>query len=589
MPTSLKSMYIVIFIKKEGYSMKKAQSAGSAATLVILIAGLILLYILFLPSEQRQELLGDEYIYPSSGTETTAETPEQTIASLVDETILSESPGRIYYLKESEYEHSLSAVNLYTLTESQVLLSAESLYVKNGIFDQLSRNITLNINDPDYTDNVLLTFSAEGTGRLTIKLNGVVVFDNEVSGTVNPIDLSDYYLTDVNTLEFSVSDVGYRFWTTNECQITNIQVSGDVTDISQQTSKTTFTVSDTEKFNLERARLYFYPDCNPREVGSLRINVNNQMVYDSIPDCQQINVVEFSPTALSAGDNYLLFKAEKGKYLIYSIAVKTELAEQEFPVYYFDIDEDAFIASTDVDRSAFEQDYECGDSDNYCPDGCGEDNDPDCCFESRNMYWCDVQPSSTEFRCTEISEADTSICSYCASGYEDKNGYAPSECDGLCGDDHDGYCAEGCSKYYDRDCCFDEDEDNFWCDHVPQYGLENTCETSLSEDECKDCEYESQGQSYTDFCPSEAGTKTIDIYEFYPGYETWIVFTFVDEDETKTANVYVNGHKFYLDTKSMTYERQVTDYIEPGSNAVKIEPTRSLEIRKLEVIVKKAE
>jgi hypothetical protein len=39
----------------------------------------------------------------------------------------------------------------------------------------------------------------------------------------------------------------------------------------------------------------------------------------------------------------------------------------------------------------------------------------------------------------------------------------------------------------------------------------------------------------------------------------------------------------------MTYERQVTEYIEPGSNAVKIEPTRSLEIRKLEVIVKKAE
>ncbi len=67
------------------------------------------------------------------------------------------------------------------------------------------------------------------------------------------------------------------------------------------------------------------------------------------------------------------------------------------------------------------------------------------------------------------------------------------------------------------------------------------------------------------------------------------MFTFVDAEETKTANAYVNGHKFYLDTKSIEYERQITDYIEPDSNAVKIEPTRSLEIRKLEVIVKKAE
>ncbi len=572
---------------------KKAQSAGSAGTLVVLIAGLILLYILFLPSAERQALLGDEYTYPSSSTETTSSvtTPQQAAEALAEETILSESPGRIYYLKESSYEHSLSAVNLYTTTNAQALFSQESLYTKNGIFDELPRNLTFYLDDPDYTDNVLLSFNVKSSqGRLAIKLNGNLIFDSEIAeGSAQPMDLSAYKLSDVNTLEFSVSDVGYKFWTTNEYDLNTIQITGDVTDISQQTSKTTFTVSDTEKFNLERARLYFYPDCNPREVGPLKINVNNNMVYNSVPDCQQINVVEFSPTALSAGDNYLLFKTEKGKYLIYSISVKTELSEQEYPVYYFDIDEDAFITEKEVERSAFTKTYECGEADDYCPDNCGEDNDPDCCFESRNMYWCDVEPSPSEFRCTEISEADTSICNYCPSGYEDERGYAPNECDGLCGDDHDGYCAEGCSKYYDRDCCFEEDEDNFWCDNVPKYGLENVCETSLSEDECDDCEYESRGQDYGDFCPSQATETTTDIYEFYPGYDVWIVFTFVDAAETKTANVYVNGHKFYLDTKSIAYDRQITDYIEPGSNAIKIEPTRSLEIRKLEVVVKKAD
>ncbi len=577
---------------------KKAQSASSAGTLVVLIAGLILLYILFLPSAERSALLNnEEYTYPTGTSETSTETgkisPEEAVAALAETTVLSESPGRIYYLQESSYEHELSAVNLFTTTEAQVLFSQDSLYIKNGIFDELPRNLTFYLDDPDYTDNVLMSFNVEDAqGRLNIKLNGVVIFDQELSaGAVEPLDLSKYHLSDVNILEFSVSEVGYQFWTTNEYQLNTIQITGDITDVSQQVSKTTFTVSDTEKFNLERARLYFYPDCSPRDVGPLMVSVNGDAIYDSIPDCQQINVIEFSDSLLSAGDNYLLFKAEEGKYLIYSISVKTELAEQEYPVYYFDLDEDAFITSKEVDRSAFTTSYDCGDNDGYCPSGCGEDNDPDCCFESRNKYWCDVEPSNADMRCAEISEADTSTCSYCPSGYEDENGYAPEECEELCGDDHDNECLDGCSTYYDRDCCYEKDEDNFWCDEVPSYGLENVCETSLSEDECEQCpsQYESKGQEYSDFCPSTGSSIIAEVYEFFPGYDVWIVFTFVDDNERKTANVYVNGHKFYLDTESLTYERQITDYIEPGSNSIKIEPTRNIEIRKMEVLAKQSE
>ncbi|MEK6920344.1 MAG: hypothetical protein AABX82_00560 [Nanoarchaeota archaeon] len=578
------------------YSKRKAQSASSAATLVVLIAGFILLYILFLPAEDREALLQDEYTYPSSydsdsgssGTGSTAD-PQETVISLLGEPLLSESPGRVYYLQESSYEHELSAVNLYTSTESAVLFSPDSLYVKNGIFDQLFRNLTFTLDDPDYTDNVLFSFNVQsGQGRLIVKLNGNLLLDQELfEGFVEPLELPSSMLSDVNILEFMVSPVGYKFWTTNEFQLDTLQITGDVTDVSQQMSKTTFTVSDTEKFNLERAKLYFYPDCNPREVGALKITVNNDLIYSSIPDCQQINVVEFSQTALSAGDNYLLFKAEKGEYLIYSISVNTELSDQEFPTYYFDVDEDAFIYSEEFDRERFTVSYECGETDNYCPDGCNEDDDPDCCFEGRNKYWCDIAPGDADVRCAEISEADTSKCSTCVSGYEDENGYAPEECEEQCGDDHDGDCPEGCSTYYDKDCCFDEDEDNFWCDEVPQYGLSNVCETSLSEDECDHCptDYESQGQSFSEFCPSAGTSDVTEVYEFFPDYDAWIQFTFVDDVEKKTADVYVNGHKFYLDTYEIDYERQITDYIEPGTNSIKIEPTRTLEIRKMEVVV----
>ncbi len=569
---------------------RKAQSASSAATLIVLIAGFILLYILFLPAEQRAALLQDEYTSSGSSSDSTpysTGTQQATVQALVGESLLSESPGRVYYLKESSYEHDLSPVNLYTTTEAQVIFTQDSLYIKNGIFDQLFRNISFSLVDPDYTDNVLLSFNvASAQGRLQIKLNSQIIYDAASQASV-VISLPDDLLSDVNTLEFMVTDVGYRFWTTNAYQLDTIQVTGDVTDISQQVSKTTFSISDTEKFNLDRARLYFYPDCSPRDVGALKITMNNAQIYSSIPDCQQINVVEFSPSVLSAGDNYILFKAEKGEYLIYSISVKTELKEQEFPTYYFDIDDAAFIYSEDVDREVYTADYECGDTDSYCPDDCSEDSDPDCCFEGRNKYWCDIMPSNTEDRCTEISEADISRCSLCAAGYEDQRGYAPDECEEQCGDDHDGECPDGCSTYYDKDCCFAEDEDNFWCDQVPQYGIDNVCETSLSEDECDDCpsDYTSDTNSFTESCPTEGADTLAEVYEFFPGYAVWIVFTFVDDTERKTGDVYVNGHRFYLDTYGSTYEREITEYVEPGSNAIKIEPTRTLEIRKLEVIV----
>lgn len=577
--------------------LKKAQSASSAATLIVLIAGMILLYLLFLPSEEREALLQDKYVYPEGGEaeeeeKAVEETAEDILHGLIAEPLLSESPGQLYYLKESSYEHELSAVNLYTLTEAEVLDSLDSLYVKNGLFDQLFRNWTFYLDDPDNTDNVLLSFNVEDAqGRLQILFNGEQLFDTELSeGSPAPLELSTALLSDVNVLEFRVSDVGYRFWTTNEYQLEHLQVTGDVTDVSQQISKTTFTISDTEKYNLETAKLTFYPDCSPREVGVLKIMVNNDIIYSSIPDCQQFNVVSFSPTTLSAGDNYLIFKAEKGTYMIYNIAVETELAEQEYPTYYFDVPDDAFLYSEEVDRSAFTKEYLCGDADGVCSSGCSEDDDPDCCFEGRNQYWCDTQPADTELRCTEISEVDLSKCSSCATGYEDERGYAPEECEEQCGDDHDGVCPDGCSKYYDKDCCSAEDEDNFWCDEVPSYGIENVCETSLSEEECEQCPsgYKGKGVRVEDLCPAET-SELVEVYEWYPGYEVYVVFTFVDDEERKTADVYVNGHKFSLDTYEGEYVRQITDYIEPGTNSLKIEPGRTIEIRKVEVVVKETD
>ncbi len=564
---------------------KKGQTASGAATLVALVAGMLILYILFLPADVRQDLLGETGSISTSGGSSGSTDYGDVV--IYNETIMEESPGRIDYLKFSEYEHQLSAVNLYTVTEAETLFSEESLYIKNGIFDKLFRNLTFTIDDLENTENILLSFNLErAKGRLSIYLNGEKIFDNEVTGIMDPLDLSDRNLEYENLLTFEVSDVGFAFWTTNEYQLTGIKITGDVTDISEQSSKNTFTVTDTEKFNIESVKMKFFPDCTPRGVGALKIYVNNENIYSSIPDCGQINIVEFSPSVISAGDNSVIFKTDEGTYLIYQIMVETELKEQTYPVYYFDLTETLFYFSEEYKHEQFLIERECGDVDDYCPVGCDEDLDIDCCFEGSNNYWCDIEPDDEDDRCASVTEADTSKCDRCVSGYEDDNGYAPEECEDRCGDDHDDYCPSGCSEYYDRDCCFEKDEDNFWCNDVPIYGLENVCETSLNENECDDCPstYYSNGRSYSSECPSTGSDSYDEVMKVKPGYEVVLYLYFADDTEHKAAHVYINGHKSYVDTYSDDYMRTITDYVEEGSNSIKIEPDlTTLDIRKLVV------
>ncbi|MBT4823736.1 hypothetical protein HN695_06785 [Candidatus Woesearchaeota archaeon] len=553
---------------------KRAQSAAGAAGLIALIAVFIVLYLLLMPPQERAELLGESPSSPtySSGGKAASVTEPFTIKK----TQLSTSPGRIEYLKVKSYEHPLPSVNLYTTTNANVLTKEESLYTKNGVFDYSSRNITFNVEDIEYTNNILLSANTQkASGNLRIFFNENLIYE----GVANPfpaIEIKQNQLKPVNTILFEVSPVGWRFWTTNEYLLTDLKITADITDASEQASKTSFLVTDTEKFNLEEVELRFFPDCDPNSVGKLRVYINNENIFSAIPDCTQLNLIPISPDLISAGTNYVSFKTDKGYYSIYQIKVDTELKKQTYPVYYFEVDERLFIGEKEDD------DENCGEVDGVCPAGCDEDLDRDCCFQENNMYWCDVVPNEEGDRCVAVTNAD--ICDRCDSGYEDQYNDAPEACEGLCGDDGDNECPGGCEIYYDEDCCYDDNEGNYWCNDVPVYGVNNVCKHSLSQSQCDDCPsgYKSETGSYNCDADEEWDIKTL-----RPDFEVELVFKFLGDSERKAAHVYVNGHKFYLDTYKDEYTRVVSNFMEAGSNAVKIEPdVSSIDIIKLSVEVK---
>jgi len=317
---------------------KKAQgtNAASATGFIALVVGLIILYVIFLPPEERAELLGENK---------TVEEEDEGISEGEEESILLlEYPGRLDYLKEKEYEHDISPFYLYKTINAQELDTINPFIIRHGLFDEAKKEAPFRISDLKNTENVLLSFTAkQHKGILTIKLNNVNIFESEITtSNPKPITLKKDYLEGNNILEFSVSGTGIRFWSTNVYSLDDIKIVGDVADISKQESKNIFFISENEKLNLERAKLRFLPQCKPEDAGKLDVLINYQEVFSGIPDCGGINVYSFSTNVLHKGDNNIVFKTDKGSYLIEQIKVQTSLRELTYPTYYFEVNETAF-------------------------------------------------------------------------------------------------------------------------------------------------------------------------------------------------------------------------------------------------------
>jgi len=550
---------------------KRAQ-AGPAAGLISLIAVFLLLYILLIPPDLRDELLNDG---KGSGKDPNGESP--TLIKF-NHTILNVNPGRIDFLKFREYEHSLPSVNLFTTTSANQIDIGDSIYVKNGIFDKKDSNLTFRLDDPENIKNAMIALklnpNRNNQGRLTIKLNGKQIYNKEAGSVPAPIAVTN--LEKNNVLAFDVTGVGWKFWTTNEYEADDIQLFFDLVDTSTQKSKNTFMITDAEKFNLESVTLKFFPDCNPREVGKLSAMVNRELIYSAVPDCGQLNIVEISTSTLEAGLNRVEFESARGQYLIDQILVKTDLKSMTYPVYYFDMPDALFSQKVDDD-----EDEVCGDIDGICPKDCDSDLDKDCCFEKTSNYWCDYQPNNQDDRCRAIRNDNE--CTLCPSGYEDRYGDPPEECEDKCGDDTDNDCPTGCSRFYDEDCCFEDDEDNFWCEDVPKFGLA-TCKDAITVDECEGCSagWESDESDFR--CPTT--TTSDDEAILKSRFDVELILKFADDQDKKAGKIFINGYQFHFQTYDDEYKRNINRYVEDSTNSIKVEPDQTvLDIRQLVVEV----
>jgi len=324
--------------------MKKGQGGINAAILVALITALIIIYILFLPTEDRKDLLEEESDYSgSSGSK------EKVISLLAENVGRLDAVGRVM-------DKDIPNVNIFEKTDSKVLDTINPISVRNGWFDKRMKIVKFDVNDLENTDNVVLSFSApKRKGILSIKLNEELIYEFDINKlNMAPIKLKKSLLKESNDLEFSVSGVGGKFWSTNEYALDNVKLIGDITDLSRQESQNVFTLTDTEYKNLEKAEIKFIPYCSSTaKVGVLDVLVNNRNIFSTVPVCNDRYKQEVPLSALNAGQNKVIFKTNKGSYSVEQIGL--DFKEKDVPeaVYYFEVNSTTFEDIEDDEYDAF--------------------------------------------------------------------------------------------------------------------------------------------------------------------------------------------------------------------------------------------
>jgi hypothetical protein len=309
--------------------MKKAQSGMNAAMLVAILAALIVIYIIFLPSDDRLDLVGEN---DTLGTSSSSD--EEVL--LEDNEIIMEVMG------DNEIDHIVFFIKNTIFYIYRVFFSDYRCFCTCIQIDRRQVMINFKLSDPDNTGDMLISFDAKKSkGNLILIMNNYEIYNNEITKVnIDPIKVPKDYLAKSNDLRVEVSGVGIAFWSTNEYLLENFKVTADVTDTSTQEGEISFIVPSSESRNIEKAEIRFVPECQPNKVGLLDILINNHVIYSSVPDCGIPRPLDFSPVHIITGENKLVFRTEKGRYLIDQIKITTELKETPSYTYFFEIDND---------------------------------------------------------------------------------------------------------------------------------------------------------------------------------------------------------------------------------------------------------
>jgi len=314
--------------------LSKKRGAAAASTIGVLIL-LFIFYILFLPPDAREELLeGDGTTLSSNG------------EAIAQEVLLQESIGRLAPQGQTTFDHHIPNLFLAESRNAEVLAQENPFTIHKGLFSEAQHTFTFTLNNLKHTENVLLSYQTlKRGGTLHIVLNGQQLFEGKITRqSPPPLRLPKSLLGETNTITFFVSGGWMEH---KEYAITNIQVIGDITDVSKQEATNTFKVSQLEYDNLENSWLDFYPLCEQADVGIMTLTLNGHIIYSAVPACESANRQELYKEDLRFGRNTLVFRIEEGSFRIEQIRVRNTVKPVKNYIDFFSVSPTLYTALLD--------------------------------------------------------------------------------------------------------------------------------------------------------------------------------------------------------------------------------------------------
>lgn len=310
---------------------RRGQSASQAAVTIVIITLLLILYILFLSPEDRARLLDDDDL-PGQG------------AIPGSRLVFRQAIGFIAPVDDAPARNALPAVQLFSTLNTRELQRIASASVRHSSFGEQPFSIGFSI-PPNGTEQVLLSFNVrEARGQLNIHLNGDLIHSAEHSvGSPAPITLPIAYLRrGANNITFTTGSPGLRFWSANRYELSNLLIAAEVRDASTSRAQQHFALERADLASLERAELEAYATC--QRPGTLRVSLNDQVVYAGLPECEALMRFDLPSTLLRHGDNVISYRLDSGAVTLERLGVVLHTADTPRRASFFTIEEPLYDA-----------------------------------------------------------------------------------------------------------------------------------------------------------------------------------------------------------------------------------------------------
>lgn len=350
--------------------MKRGQSSGgSIATLILIIGGAFLVYLMLLPAEDRNQLTGFENNESSHtnclddclntyddckydcDTSSCRENCLEDYRNCRDDcdfketnifrNLLSESPGVVFPFERNTTKQDFDSVRLFSSSKTENIFLASRITVSKSLFKNDYKSFIFDLSDLDNVEKLSLFFNViSSNGNLMIQLNGKEIYNGIVSSSNLPIELPKSYLKEHNLLELSTS--GYAIGSSSY-DIKDLQIIKKFKVENKKESRY-FVLSSTEKNNIQKATFRYFVNCmSLSKEGILKISLNNKLVsmYMVVCDAGEIDT-EVDSSYFVSGRNTLTFEIDEGDYIIEDLQLDKKMEASYYPIYYFSVQEDEF-------------------------------------------------------------------------------------------------------------------------------------------------------------------------------------------------------------------------------------------------------